>query len=161
MIENSQCAVLDQHETPDGATEPQTSCSFPLPLHLSSGRHPDHHQPAAQNSAAVRAASEEARLQWHVVLPQAQQDDSHLVASVLHLILNLEFRRWSRQNPVTLEGLVKTWQRSAVWQVKDTKLCNYLLSAEEEEVPGGEDGGKSHVNLPVHHVWCKRAIKNT
>lgn len=36
-------ATLAQHETPDRVVGPQTSCSFPLPLHLSSGRHPGHH----------------------------------------------------------------------------------------------------------------------
>lgn len=83
------------------------------------GWHPDHHQPAAQVPAAVRASSEEVSLQWHVLLPQAQQDNHHLDTSTLHL-LHLEFRLESGQNPIPLEGLVKTGERGAVWQIMNT-----------------------------------------
>lgn len=115
------CQTWDKH---------QTSCSFPLPPHLSSGRHPDHHQPAAQVPAAVRASSEEVHPQRHVLLPQAQQDGLHLDTTGL-LLFHLEFRRSSGQKPIPLEELVKTRERGAVWQVMDSECCTFLLSAEE------------------------------
>lgn len=93
---------------------------FALPPHLSSGRHPDHHQPAAKVPAAVRASSEEIPAKRHVLLPQAQQDSFHLdTTGLLLLFLLLEFRVSSGEKPVPLEGLAETRERGTVRQIRD------------------------------------------
>lgn len=140
-------------------TAPQTSRSFPLPPRLSSGRHPDHHQPAAQVPAAVGASSEEAHLQRHVLLPQAQQDSLHLDAAALLLLLHLhlEFRRQSGQNPIPLEGLVKTGERGTVWQIMNSEWSSCMVKRSHKDTFNSvmnnratTDNDLSNRHLPVH-----------
>lgn len=130
------CSSVNYHHlelmfNPDRIAASCTSGSFPLPPHLSSGRHSDCHQPAAQVPAAVRASSEEVHPQWHVLLPQAQQDSVHLDQTGLLLLVHLQSRLDSGQRPVSVEGLVKTGERGTVWKVMDGERCTLLPSVGE------------------------------
>lgn len=121
---------MDLMLKPDQVPAACTSCSFPLPPRLSSGRHPDCHQPAAKDPAAVRASAEEAHPQRHVLLPQAKQDHFHLDQTGL-LLIHLQSRSNSGQKPIAMEGLAKTRERSAVWKVMDIEYRTLLPNAEE------------------------------
>lgn len=111
---------------PCRCTSSCTSCSFPLPPHLSSGRHPDCHQPAAQEPAAVRVPSEEVHPQRPVLLPKAEQDRVHLEQTGLVLV-HLQSRSNSGQKPVTVEGLAEAGERAAVWEVMDSECRTFCL----------------------------------
>lgn len=135
MILCVQCFTVTSHGMdlmfkPDLVPASCTSCSFPLPPHLSSGRHPDCHQPAAEEPAAVRAPSEEVHPQRHVLLPPAKQDPFHLEQTSL-LLIHLQSRSNSGQKPITMEGLVKAGERNAVWKVMDLEYRTLLPNAEE------------------------------
>lgn len=99
---------------------------------LSSGRYPDHPQPAAQIAAAIRASSEEVNAQWLVLLSQVQQDSFRWDTTGLLFLffLFLELRHSSRQKPVPLERLVKERESGTVWKV---------MSSEERAHGGCED----------------------
>lgn len=99
---------------------------------LSSGRYPDHPQPAAQIAAAIRASSEEVDAQWLVLLSQVQQDSFRWDTTGLLFLffLFLELRHSSRQKPVPLERLVKERESGTVWKV---------MSSEERAHGGCED----------------------
>lgn len=130
------CSSVSYHDlelmlNPDQVAASCTSGSFPLPPHLSSGRHSDRHQPAAQVTAAVRASSEEVHPKRHVLLPQAQQDSVHLDQTGLLLLVHLQSRFDSGQRPISVEGLVKTGERGTVWKVMDGEQCTLLPSAGE------------------------------
>lgn len=90
---------------------------------LTSGRHPDHPQPAAQIPAAIRASSEEVNAQRLVLLPQAQQDSFRWdTTGLLFLfLLFLELRHSSRQKPIPLERLVKERESGKVWKVMSSE----------------------------------------
>lgn len=99
---------------------------------LSSGRYPDHPQPAAQIAAAIRASSEEVDAQWLVLLSEVQQDSFRWDTTGLLFLffLFLELRHSSRQKPVPLERLVKERESGTVWKV---------MSSEERALGGCED----------------------
>lgn len=90
---------------------------------LSSGRYPDHPQPAAQIAAAIRASSEEVDAQWLVLLSQVQQDGFRWDTTGLLFLffLFLELRHSSRQKPVPLERLVKERESGTVWKVMSSE----------------------------------------
>lgn len=91
---------------------------------LSSGRYPDHPQPAAQIAAAIRASSEEVDAQWLVLLSQVQQDSFRWDTTGLLFLffIFLELRHSSRQKPVPLERLVKERESGTVWKVMSSEV---------------------------------------